>query len=232
MGFSSILALFLAFLAGSSASWISQESFHKWPANRAVQVLNDSPWARQETFTRVIRGVGSGISGEKEIFNTYYVRFLSARPIREAYARIQQIQHGYDKMSAEKKARFEAAQLPNLDMNVTKYIVLSVSFRSNDPNEESSVRRFFQSETMETLKTKAYLSTPSCPQVELLAYFPQREESVGAKFVFPREVNGVPVLTKECPNITLELLDVPGTNTRLRATFATKPMIVGNQLVF
>jgi hypothetical protein len=200
--------------------------------NRAVQVLNASPWAKQETFVRVISGVGSGISGEKEIFNTYYVRFLSARPIREAYARIQQIQHGYDKMSPREKLQFEAAQLPNLDLDVSKWIVLSVSFRSNDPNEESSVRRFFQSETAKTLKTKAYLSTSSCPQVELSAYFSQREESVGAKFVFPRAVNGVPVLTKESQNITLELLDVPGTSARLRSTFAVKPMIVDDQLIF
>jgi hypothetical protein len=208
------------------------ESFSKWPMNRAVQVLNASPWAKHETYTRVIRGVGSGISGEKEIFNTYYVRFLSARPIREAYARIQQIQRGYDNMRPEEKIRFETAQLSNLDLDVSRWIVVSVGFRSNDPNEEGSVRRFFQSETVETLKNKAFLSTSSCPQVELGAYFPQREESVGAKFVFPREVNGVPVLTRESPNITLELLDVPGTNDRLRATFPVKPMIVGDQLVF
>jgi hypothetical protein len=232
MGLSSFFGVLLALMAGSAASWITQEPFSKWSMNKAVQVLNVSPWAKQETFTRVISGVGSGISGEKEIFNTFYVRFLSARPIREAYARVQQIQHGYDKMSPEEKAQFETAQTPNLDLDVSRWIVLSISFRSNDPNEESMVRRFFQSETVKTLKTKVYLSTPSCPQVELSAYFPQREESVGAKFVFPRDVNGVPVLTKESSDITLELIDVPGTNARLRSTFAVKPMIVGDQLIF
>jgi hypothetical protein len=232
MVFPQLIGILLALMSGAPPSWITQEHFSKWPLNKAVQVLNVSPWARHETFTRVISGVGSGISGEKEIYNTYYVRFLSARPIREAYARIQQIQHGYDKMPQEKRRQFEESQLPNLDLDVSKWIVVSVSFRSNDPNEESSVRRFFQSETVQTLKTKAFLSTPSCPQVELSAYFPQREESVGAKFVFPREVNGVPVLTKDCQNITLELLDVPGTNARLRATFAVKPMIINDQLIF
>jgi hypothetical protein len=232
MVFSQFFGLFLVLMSGALPSWITQEHFSKWPMNKAVQVLNVSPWAKHETFTRVISGVGSGISGEKEIYNTYYVRFLSARPIREAYARIQQIQHGYDKMSSAKKRQFEEAQLPNLDLDVSRWIVVSVSFRSNDPNEESSVRRFFQSETVKTLKTKAFLSTPSCPQVELSAYFPQREESVGAKFVFPREVNGVLVLTKDSPSITLELLDVPGTNARLRATFAVKPMVVDDQLLF
>ncbi len=145
---SSLLGILLAFLAGTPPSWITQEHFSKWPLNRAVQLLNVSPWAKHETFTQVISGVGSGISGEKEIYNTYYVRFLSARPIREAYARIQQIQHGYDKMSPERKRQFEEAQLPNLDLDVSRWIVVSVGFRSNDPNEESSVRRFFQSETV------------------------------------------------------------------------------------
>jgi len=199
--------------------------------DKAVQMLNASPWARQETFTRVISGVGSGISGEKEIFNTFYIRFLSARPIREAYARIQQINHGYDKMPAEERRRFEEAQGRNLDMDVSRWIVVSVSYRSNDPNEESSLRRFFQSETVKTLKNKAYLSTPDYPQLEIIQYFPPREESVGAKFVFPREVNGVPVISKDCENITLELLEFAGAKSRLRATFTVKQMILGSELI-
>ncbi len=199
---------------------------------KAVEVLNLSPWARQETYTRVIRGVGSGISGEKEIYNTFYVRFLSARPIREAYARIQQIHYGYDKMSPDEKRRFDRAQSANLEMNVSRWIVVSVSFRSNDPNEESSMRRFFQSETVQTLKTKAFLSTQSFPQLELSAYFPPREESVGAKFVFPREVNGIPVVTKDCENVTLELLEIAGANSRLRAIFDVKSMIVNGELIY
>jgi len=208
------------------------EPFHNWSMDRAVEVLNSSPWARRETFTRVISGVGSGISGEKEIYNTFYIRFLSARPIREAYARVQQINHGYDRMSPEKKQRFDAAQKPNLDLDVSRWIVVSVSFRSNDPNEESTVRRFFQSETVETLKKKAYLSTPSFPQLELAAYFPPREESVGARFVFPRTVDGVQVLTKDSESLTLELIEVAGVDSSLRATFAVQPMIIDGELVF
>ncbi len=195
-------------------------------------MLNASPWARQETFTRVISGVGSGISGEKEIYNTFYIRLLSARPIREAYARIQQIHYGYDRMSPEAKRSFDQALLPNLEMDTSQWIVVSVSFRSNDPNEESRVRRFFQSQTARTLKNKVYLSTPICPQLELSAYFPPREESVGAKFIFSRDLNGAPVLTKKCDNITFELLEVMGANSRLRSAFSVKPMIVGEELVF
>jgi hypothetical protein len=221
-----LLGVFLALLTGSP------DVFNRWSMDKAVQILNESPWARQETFTRVISGVGSGISGEKEIYNTFYIRLLSARPVREAYARVQQINHGYDKMSPEQKRRFEDAQLPNLNMDISRWIVVSVSFRSNDPNEESSLRRFFQSETVKTLKNKAYLSTPAYPQLEISEYFPPREESVGAKFVFPREVDGVPVINKNSENITLELLEFAGAKSRLRATFSIRPMIVGGELIF
>jgi hypothetical protein len=232
MIWASFLGIFLAFMAGSPESWVAHESFNKWSLDKAVQLLTTSPWARQETFTRVISGVGSGVSGEKEIYNRFYVRLLSARPIREAYARIQQIQHGYDRMPAEEKEQFAKAQTPNLDWDASQWIVVSIGFRSNDPNEESDVRRFFQSETVKTLKNKVFLSTASSPQVELSAYVPQREESVGSKFVFPREINGVPVVTRECTGITLELLNVTADIPRLRTTFAVKPMIIDGQLIF
>src|SRR4030067_3720396 len=85
----------------------ADEAVPNWPMAKAVEILNSSPWARHETFTRVIGGVGSGVSGEKEIYNTFYVRFLSARPIREAYARIQQIQLGYDTMTSDNRSQFD-----------------------------------------------------------------------------------------------------------------------------
>jgi hypothetical protein len=176
--------------------------------------------------------VGSGISGEKEIFNTFYVRFLSARPIREAFARIQQLEYGYDKLGAEEKSRFDTLIQPGLQIDFGRWIVVAVSFRSNDPNEESEVRRFFQKETAETLKHKAFLSTEQFPQVALEAYFPPREESLGAKFVFPRTVNGVPLISRTARTIAFELMEVPGASPRLRSSFAVKDMVVNSELSY
>ena len=226
-----LLGLFSPMMAGVQSSWTAAEPFQRWSLDKAVEVLNNSPWAKQKTFTHVIRGVGSGISGEKEIYNTFYVRFLSARPIREAYIRVQQIRYGYDSMLLKEKRRFESEQSHKLDLDVSKWIVISVGFRSNDPNEESSVRRFFQSHTSMTMKTKAFLSTPACSQVEIAAYFPPMEESVGAKFVFPREYQGRPVVTKECSIVSFELLDIPEANSRFRTTFDVGSMIVGGRVI-
>ena len=208
-----------------------EQAVPKWSLSKAVEILNSSAWARHETFTKVIGGVGSGVSGEKEIFNTFYVRFLSARPIREAFARIQQIQYGYDRLGSEEKQRFDAAIQPGLRLDVERWIVVAVGFRSNDPNEESTVRRFFQKETAETLKNKAFLSSDQFPQVALAAYFPPREEGVGAKFIFPRAINGVPIVSKG-QKVVFELLEVPGANPSLRASFSTKEMIVNGELLF
>jgi hypothetical protein len=204
----------------------------KWSLSKAVEMLNDSPWARHETFTRVIEGVGSGVSGEKEIFDTFYVRFLSARPIREAIARIQQLEYGYDKLGEEARQRFDVLVDRGLQLDVERWIVISVGFRSNDPNEESTTRRFLEKMTAETLRNKAFLSTEQFSQIPIAAYFPPREDAVGAKFIFPRVIDGVPVVSKAAKRIAFELLEVPGAEPRLRASFAVKDMVINGELVF
>ncbi len=225
-GLSGVLSLVVA--VGGLAG---EQTVPKWSLSRAVEILNSSAWARHETFTRVVEGVGSGVSGEKEIFNTFYVRFLSATPIREAFVRIQQIQYGYDKLGAADRLRFDSITEPVLKLDVERWIVVAVGFRSNDPNEESTVRRFFQKETAETLKNKAFLSTDQFPQVSLAAYFPPREEGVGAKFVFPRTIDTVTVVSGTSREIVFELLDVPGASPRLRASFSPKNMVINGVLI-
>ena len=216
-------------VAGGSP--LLRKSFREWSLNEAIQVLNSSAWAQQETFTRVVSGVGSGVSGEKEIYNTFYVRFLSARPVREAYARVQQIQHGYDQWTCEEQQTFDDLTRPSVELDVGEWIVLAVSFRSNDPNEESRVRQFFHSQTSQTLQNKAFLSTREFPQVPLTAYFPPREEGVGAKFVFPRRIDGVPVVSKGGSQVVFELLEVPGASPQLRSSFLVESMILDGELV-
>jgi hypothetical protein len=213
-------------------AFASQEAPGKSPLAAAIQMLNSSPWARQETFTHVVSGVGSGESGEKEIFNTFYVRFFSAPPIREALLRIQQIQYGYEGWAAEQKRRFDESVAAGLLAGFGDWIVVSVGFRSNDPNEESDVRRFFQRQTAETLKNKAFLSTEQFSQVLIHAYFTPRDEGIGAKFVFPGQIAGTPLVSKSSKTVTFELLDVPAASPRLRARFTVKEMTINGQVVF
>lgn len=208
-----MLGLFLWAVAGlgiaSGQIPAGEEPFWKWSLAKAVKILNSSAWARQETFTTVVAGVGSGQAGEKEIYTTFYVRFLSADPIREAYARILQIEHGYDRLTPEEKRRFDEMLAPVLEFDTKEWVVVGVSFRSNDPEHESQIRRFFQSQTTATLRDKAYLSTSQHSQIRVRAYFPPIEESVGAKFVFPRKKDGTDLFSANNGRISFELLDLP-----------------------
>ena len=209
---------------------IVQRDFSSWTLAEATRILNRSPWARKQTYTRVVGGVGSGIHGEKEIFNTFFVRLLSAPPIRRAYARIQQIQNGYDEMTPAAKGRLDAGIAPGLNLDVSRWIVLTISFRSNNPNMELSVKRFFDSQRLETMRDRAYLATENFPRVELAAYFPPREDAVGAKFVFPRHIDGVPVVAPDQKEVNFEV-NIPSVYRRLRVNFSVADMLVEGTLV-
>src|SRR6266540_2184926 len=136
---------FLALPAFAADIDLWERPYLKWTLEEAVEILNQSPWARQETFTRVIGGVGSGLYGEKEIYSTFFVRLLSARPVRQAYARVRQIRAGYDQMDKAAKRKFDADMNSGLKMDVSNWIVVAVSFRSNDPSLELQITQFLQS---------------------------------------------------------------------------------------
>ena len=227
------LILLLTLSAGAAvpdAAQILNRDFSSWTLAEATRILNRSPWARKQTYTRVVGGVGSGIHGEKEIFNTFFVRLLSAPPIRQAFARIQQIQAGYDEMTPAAKIRLDTTIAPGLNLDVSRWIVVTISFRSNNPNTELSVKRFFDSQTLETIRDRAYLATEDFPRVELAAYFAPREEAVGAKFVFPRHIDGVPVVSPDQNEVNFEV-NIPSVYRRLRVNFSIPDMMVEGALV-
>jgi hypothetical protein len=208
----------------------AKEAYESWSLNEALELLNNSSWSHQETYTRVIGGIGSGLQGEKEIYSTYFVRFLSAAPIRQAYARIKQIQLGYEDLEEVAQEELGENLRRGLAMDMSDWIVVAVTFRSNDPAQETQVEQFFQSQTKETLQPRVFLSTTRYLKLQLSAYYPPKEASVGAKFVFPRRVDGDPVVSEEDSDVTFEL-DIAGMVPDLRAIFSVPDMIVDGEVV-
>src|SRR5438876_9832215 len=76
--------LLLALPAFAADAGILGKPYTTWTLEEAVEVLNQSPWARQETVTRVIGGIGSGILGAKESDRTSFTRFLGGRSAWQA----------------------------------------------------------------------------------------------------------------------------------------------------
>ncbi len=203
--------------------------FHEWSQEFSLNILNESPWAQHQTYIRQLRGVGSGIQGEKEVYNTYFVRFLSAKPVRKAFSRLKELHVNYDNLSENQKKDFETENQRAVELDLDDWIIVSVAFRSNVPREESSVDQFLMSQTTETIKNRAYLSTKRFPRLEITEYIPPNEKIVGAKFIFPRSKDGIEVVTAEDERIIFEF-DAPG-NTSLRSTFKVEDMLQGGDLV-
>ncbi|MGH9341098.1 MAG: hypothetical protein ACRD1R_16250 [Acidobacteriota bacterium] len=208
-----LLLCTLVFAHGSDT-----DDFRNWTLEQALEILNDSAWARHQTDTEVIAEIGSGVDGEKEIYSRYFVRFLSARPVRQAYARVGQILNDYDSLSRQKRREVDALFQESLGLDMEDWIVIAVSFRSNDRRLEQRVRNSLQAQTSDTMKRLAYLSTERFPQLEIAAYYPAIEDAVGAKFVFPSRVNGIPVISSEDESLAFEL-ELPGRVPGLRVTF-------------
>ena len=225
-----VLATWHSRAAGSAETSALLKPYSAWTLSDAVGILTNSPWARKETFTRVIGGIGSGVSGEKEIYTTFFVRILSAAPVREAYARVRQIQAGYSELDEAERRVLDDALNPGLDLDVGRWIVVALAYRSNDPNVELQIRRSLEVQTTQTMRLRAYLSTQRTPQVPSAAYFPASEEAVGAKFVFPRFIEGQPVVSPEDGAVIFEL-DLPGFDPDIRVRFPLAPMVVRGELV-
>lgn len=224
------ISMSLALGAGPDGRAQSRD-FRNWSEQEALKLLNQSPWAQRETFTRVVGGVGSGVQGEKEIFSTFYIRFLSARPIREAYARVQQIRYGYDHMSGQEREKFERWEQQMLEPDLSHWVIVAVTFRSNDPNEEFKFRQYYESQTLESLKKTNFLSTPRFGQVQPVAFYPAKEDGVGVRFVFPRTVDGQDIISAQDSQVTFEL-SPPVAAANLRSTFSPSKMKVNGQLVY
>lgn len=204
--------------------------WRNWALEEAVRVLNDSPWARQVTFAQVVAEVGSGVRGEKEILNTFYIRLLSARPVRQALARVEQINRGYDRLSPPDRDRFDRLLEAGLELDASRWIVVTVGFRSNDSERENQILSFLRTETAQTLKNQAILSTNRFPRVELKAYYPPAGDGIGARFVFPRYSDGTEIFEDQRDTLLFQL-EIPDLGTPLTVEFPLREMEIDGELI-
>jgi hypothetical protein len=181
-----------------------EKPFTEWKKNEVFKVLNDSPWARQQTHAHQIAGKGSGIGGEKEIYSQYTVRFFTALPIREAYVRISQLMNNYDQASAEEKRAIDQRFSKPLSMDISEQIIIAAEFAGNDPEKRMGIDRQLKQMTVEEFKQSVYLISDRLGRVQLIAYYPPAPDGTGLKFVFPRTVDGKPVIAPEDKNVTFQ----------------------------
>jgi len=118
----------------------------------------------------------------------YRVRFLSAKPIRQAFARMIELQE-------KNNAAVREQLVPFVQRDFSAYIVVTVSVDASDNRFSGPVLQAFGSATAATLRNEVYLERSDGKRLFLMDYKPPINDGLGAKFVFSRQVDGQPFLS-------------------------------------
>jgi len=218
--------------------------FNTWSKDDALKILSDSPWAKKIDRTQPDsslsaapnRGATSANApceqSARDSLSSIVIQLHSARPIREAIARMQQIATGYDKKTDADKAAFDTSQKALLDCPIcSDYYVITIAYQSrqllfggmttenfkplvklvNDKGEEREVARF---------------DAPQTPRDVAVFYF-KRTDDKGAPFVTEDSKEVRLVFTKEFVTSKNPFAEIIPANT----TFKIQKMVVAGKLV-
>jgi len=150
----------------------------------------------------------SGAAREANPSITYTIQLRSALPIRQALVRLQQIERKYAKMSAEERQKFDQTASGFLTASFPDSVVVHVEYGANAPLFERSLAQYWQTSNREELKRSMYVFVPGKEKIPALKLIMGRGDSRGFEMVFPRTVNGKPLLDSAAKTLAIEF-DAP-----------------------
>ncbi|HEX8071188.1 MAG TPA: hypothetical protein VF546_14630 [Pyrinomonadaceae bacterium] len=239
------LALACALVAGAAAQK-QYKAWSEWSNKDAEKILNDSPWGQTQTeedvsemfFTPTTQGrattsTGRGAPttdpGNDRSTNgalnqatgvKFRIRFLSASPIRQALVRQIALKGG--QITDQHRGFAE---------NKESRVVVGVWFESTDQRFTGRVLQAFNSAVTETLKNTCYLERKDGKRIFVRAYVPPQQNPFGAAiFVFPREVDGQPLLKPDSGDV--RFVAEFNKDLRLNMKYKVADMIYNGQLEY
>lgn len=215
--------------------------FVEWSEKEVKNMLDKSPWGQSqiETNTSEMFFRPDGMSAAEPNTSAdrtamgqtnqatsvnYYIRFLSAKPIREAFAR--------KVLLAQKSAdpQFVTQLRSFVERDFSDYIVVAVTFETKDPRFANAPNQAFAGALTATLKSTTYLDRNDGKRVFLADYRPPTSDGMGAKFIFPKNVDGKPLLSSEFSH--LRFYSEIGRAVKLDVRFKVSDMYYNGQLEY
>lgn len=222
-----------------------------WDKNKVDKILNDSAWAQTQTDTDTSEMVYSPTaagrssigqsnarttSNQQAINNSradrgatnqavsvnYHIRFLSAKPIRQAVARMIELREKNNERVVEQ-------MLPFVERDFSSFIVVAVTVDSNDSRFSGPAMQAFASSAAGILKNKTYLERKDGKRLFLIDYKPPINDGLGAKFIFPRVVDGQPFLSE---GGTVRFFAQVNDTIKLTTTFKLADMFYNGKLEY
>jgi hypothetical protein len=201
-----VLMFATAIFAQKGKSWTA------WSKKDVEKTLNDSAWgqtqieggsSQPQSSDSAITQVAAPRSADRQITRTgesgeakpstvvkYHVRFLSAKPVRAAFARMVLL-------SKSQPDENLTTQLQGfVDRDMADYIVVSVGIEVENEKMAAPLMRAFTAATTEALQKNVYLERKDGKKLYLMEYRAPIEDGLGAKFVFPRNLEGQPFLSE------------------------------------
>jgi hypothetical protein len=223
------------------------------PQKDAQRLLTNSPWSQTQVDTDVSEMFysptkqGSASSGRSNapkytdqqnvnnnradrgavneaISITYRISFLSARPIRQAFAKmILSSQHEPDDRLAQNLQAF-------VERDFSPYVVIAVTPDAPDRRFLGPIMQEINSATTATLQNNAYLERADGKRLFLTQYSAPISDGLGAKFIFPRMVDGVPFLSAQSGSV--RFIAQFGDTVKLNMQFKVADMVFDQKLEY
>jgi hypothetical protein len=223
-------------VAGSVAGQKKQKPWKDWSKNDAQKVLNDSPWAHLQVDQDFIeanplkpRAIDSATEArlKQNEGMTYGIRFFSARPIRQAFVRMIQLQK--KELAPDMVTRLNTfAETPSENL-----MVIAVTVENPDANLLGKAMQIFRNSTTTKLKAGTYMERSDGKRVYIEQYTPPGGDGFGARFIFPRMLDGKPFLGPEFTIVRfVSELSEPETTIKLHMTYKVSEMMLDGQLEF
>jgi hypothetical protein len=206
-----LMAILLMSLVGSTAAQIDKKPYREWSEKEATKILNDSPWGQTQilTDTSNMTGNNRAASSQSRISDVtqvnFRIRFLSAKPIRQAFSRLIELQQ---KGEVPEPLAKQLSGLANADF--PDYAIVSVLCDS--PSQSSQLQQAnagLSKYTTNELKPNTWLQAKGGEKIFLQEYQAPRRDGLGARFIFPRMVDGKPILLPESGEIVFHS-ELPG----------------------
>lgn len=234
-----LLTLIACALASTArAQFWAKQPFDQWSRRDCEDLLNNSPWTQSRIIEKVIleqiHEPASVAGREQPAKITYTVRLLSARPVRQAMVRLARLGPDYTKLTPEQRQPVDARQNAFIEQKFDDRVVIQIEYTTSALPYRTELVTRWRARPEEDLKKDFYLATAR-GRIPAARVIVAAGGEGGLQVIFPRVVEGRPVIQPDDKNFSLEFQH-PTVGVlaaeRVLIQFNVKDMLVKNELFY
>ena len=155
---------------------------------------------------------------------TYGIRFFSARPVRQAFVRMIQLQR--KDLAPDQLTRLNSfAEVPSEES-----IIIAVTIENPDANMLGKAMQIVRNATAVRIRNSTFLERNDGKRIFVEEYTPPGGDGFGARFIFPRMVDGKPFLSPEIS--TVRFVSDLGSSIKFTMSYKVKDMMLDGKLEY